>query len=44
MFSKKKSILYSLLIKIGLKKRRKEKHLKNYKTLVDSFTKKVYSQ
>ena len=38
------SIILTLLYKIGLKKRKKERELRNYSNLVDSFREKVYSQ
>ncbi len=41
---KNNSILESMLYKIGLRKRKKEKTMRNYSILVDSFNKKVYSQ
>lgn len=44
MIKKNNSILDSMLLKVGFKKRKKEKSMRNYSILVDSFNKKVYSQ
>lgn len=41
MNKKNTSDLDWLLYKVGLKKRKKEKEIRNYSTLVDSFRKKV---
>lgn len=44
MLRKNTSVIDSLLLRIGLKKRKKAKEFRNYTVLVDSFRRKVYSQ
>ncbi|MEQ6125193.1 hypothetical protein AAON49_13380 [Pseudotenacibaculum sp. MALMAid0570] len=38
------SIIDAVLYRTGIKKRKREKEIRNYSILVDSFRRKVYSQ
>lgn len=41
---KNTTLIDALLYRVGLKKRKKSKEMRNYTILVDSFRRKVYSQ